>query len=135
MPEEQQRLEVLRFLCDDALERVRQLSDLLADAVRRIPRDESSLDDAGLDRIALEDVLLLRAARRGLTLADIERAYVRAVLRFVRGNKSEAARRLGINRRTLQRRLGEDIDGAETDVDDGDIPSNGAQVDARVDQR
>ena len=132
MQDEQQRLEVLRVLCDDAVERVRQLSNLLAEAMRTVQRDESSLDDAELDRIALEDGLLLRAARRGLTLADVERAYVRAVLRVVCGNKSEAARRLGINRRTLQRRLGEDID-ADADADaDVDIRGNGAHVAARA---
>jgi DNA-binding NtrC family response regulator len=98
------------------VEKVRELSVLLAGAMRAAQRDESSFDDTDFDPVALEDGLLMHAARCGLTLADVERAYVRAVLRIVGGNKSEAARRLGINRRTLQRRLGEDGDG--TDVDD-----------------
>lgn len=138
MQEEEQRLEVLRVLCDDAVERVRQLSELLADALSTVRRDESSLDDPMLDRLALEDGLLLRAARRGLTLAEVERAYVRAVLRLVCGNKSEAARRLGINRRTLQRRLGEEEDDLDTEAEaeaDLAVAGNGPHVDARIDQR
>jgi transcriptional regulator with GAF, ATPase, and Fis domain len=39
-------------------------------------------------------------------LADIERAHVQAVLAACEGNQSEAARRLGIGRNTLARKLG-----------------------------
>ncbi|MGQ2931807.1 MAG: helix-turn-helix domain-containing protein [Sphingopyxis sp.] len=41
----------------------------------------------------------------------VEAALLRRVLRDVRGNQLEAARRLGINRNTLRKRLGQlDID-------------------------
>jgi Nif-specific regulatory protein len=39
-------------------------------------------------------------------LADIEQAHVEAVLAACDGNQSEAARRLGIGRNTLARKLG-----------------------------
>lgn len=53
------------------------------------------------------------AASRGATLADLERAYIREVLRRCRGNKSAAARILGIHRKTLHEKLrafGEEAD-------------------------
>src|SRR5690606_11995674 len=46
-----------------------------------------------------------KLARRGLSLHDVEAAYVDAVLRVTNGNRSEAAKLLGIDRRTLYRRL------------------------------
>jgi two-component system response regulator HydG len=39
------------------------------------------------------------------TLAEVERAYIDRVLREVRGNKTEAAKILGISRQTLRARL------------------------------
>ena len=50
------------------------------------------------------DVLAAGAAE-GLTLAEMERRYLDAVLAHTGGNKSEAARRLGIGRNTLARKL------------------------------
>jgi DNA-binding NtrC family response regulator len=43
----------------------------------------------------------------GMTLEQLEREYVRAVLALVGGNKSEAANILGIDRKTLYRKLDE----------------------------
>jgi DNA-binding NtrC family response regulator len=43
------------------------------------------------------------------TLAEVEARYLRQVLDFTGGNKQRAARILGIGRRTLYRRLGEDL--------------------------
>ena len=50
----------------------------------------SALHDSGLNR----------------TLHEVELDYIRNVLAKVDGNRSEAARILGIDRKTLQRRLG-----------------------------
>ena len=47
------------------------------------------------------------AAPQEPTLADAEKSQILAVLDECRGNKSEAARRLGISRRTLHRKLNE----------------------------
>jgi two-component system, NtrC family, response regulator HydG len=49
--------------------------------------------------------LLREAVARAATLADVERAYIEEVLRRTRGNKSAAARILGIHRKTLHDKL------------------------------
>jgi DNA-binding NtrC family response regulator len=49
--------------------------------------------------------VLRDAARRSATLAAVERAYIEEVLRKTRGNKSAAARILGIHRKTLHEKL------------------------------
>jgi DNA-binding NtrC family response regulator len=59
--------------------------DLAADAQRELERGGFSLDD---------------------TLKTWERAYIEAALRMTRGNMSQAARLLGVNRTTLYSRLG-----------------------------
>jgi DNA-binding NtrC family response regulator len=43
----------------------------------------------------------------GWTLREVERRYLLDTLEFVEGNKSEAARRLGISRKTIERKLNE----------------------------
>ena len=50
----------------------------------------------------------LTRAERQLTLEQLERGYVEHVLERFGGNKKRAAEALGINRRTIQRWLGED---------------------------
>ena len=52
--------------------------------------------------------LFADAAERMMTLEQVERAYVKHMLERVGGNKVRAAAALGINRRTIQRWLGED---------------------------
>jgi len=52
--------------------------------------------------------LFASAAERMMTLEEVERAYVRHVLERFGGNKVRAAAALGINRRTIQRWLGEE---------------------------
>jgi two-component system, NtrC family, response regulator AtoC len=51
-----------------------------------------------------ESGFLLAAAKRGLSLHDLEVRYVEAVLRETGGNRVQAARILGIDRKTLYRR-------------------------------
>jgi DNA-binding NtrC family response regulator len=88
---------------------VRELANLLERAIVLAEHDTLVLDDLVIrERPDLDEGFLERAARRGLKLVDVERAYLHAVLRVVGGNKSEAARTLGIDRRTLHRRLDED---------------------------
>lgn len=48
-----------------------------------------------------------------MSLAEVEQRYIRYVLKKVQGNKRRAAGVLGIGRRTLYRRLGEDMDTEE----------------------
>lgn len=51
--------------------------------------------------------LVSTSAARRLPLAEVERAYIMEVLRSVGGNKSKAAEILGLDRKTLYRRLEE----------------------------
>ena len=44
---------------------------------------------------------------RGLSLADLEREYIGRVLAAEGGNKTRAAQRLGLDRKTLYRKLDE----------------------------
>jgi DNA-binding NtrC family response regulator len=50
---------------------------------------------------------LAAAAGRGLTLAELERDYIMCVLAAEGGNKTRAAQRLGLDRKTLYRKLEE----------------------------
>lgn len=51
------------------------------------------------------DVGLLVAAQNNQTLADLEAAYIKIVIKHCNDNKSLAAEKLGIDRRTLYRKL------------------------------
>jgi len=51
--------------------------------------------------------LLAGALARGMTLADLEREYIERVLAAEGGNKTRAAARLGLDRKTLYRKLDE----------------------------
>jgi DNA-binding NtrC family response regulator len=57
--------------------------------------------ELGVGRAAMLGV----AAAEGLSLEQVERAYIREVLRRTHGNKSAAARILGIHRKTLHDKL------------------------------
>ena len=63
-----------------------------------IPRDDVADAETGAD------ALLRGAVQRRLSLHDLEELYIAEILKLVRGNKVQAARILGINRRTLYRR-------------------------------
>jgi DNA-binding NtrC family response regulator len=54
-------------------------------------------------------------------LEDMERTYILSVLTHARGNKTEAARILGIERKTLARKL-KRTEGSEVDDPEGDEP-------------
>ncbi|MCB9905857.1 MAG: sigma-54-dependent Fis family transcriptional regulator [Planctomycetes bacterium] len=56
------------------------------------------------DLVGVERELAERALALGLDLATLEGALIEAALRLERGNRSAAARRLGIGRRVLERR-------------------------------
>src|SRR4029077_21021045 len=57
--------------------------------------------------------MLTSALQRGLTLSDLEREYIARVMQAEGGNKTRAAQRLGLDRKTLYRKLEED-DGTGT---------------------
>jgi DNA-binding NtrC family response regulator len=85
---------------------VRELANLIERAVALCDHDTLLPDDLdfpkGPDAI---ETFLTGYSQAPVSLEDLERAYVRRVLESHGGNKAEAARVLGINRRTLYRML------------------------------
>ena len=129
------RLPPLRERIDDVPLLARHFLDLLAREMelRSVPCDPTELDrlthydwpgNVRELRNVIERCLLLglppsqcispasgltgknvREADPDLSLESVERRHIRYVLRGADGNKSEAARRLGISRKTLERKL------------------------------
>jgi DNA-binding NtrC family response regulator len=92
---------------------VRELASILERAVALCRGDEVGEADlpervlAGPATTPATDALLWGDAQALPTLSQVEDRYIRHVLERVGGNKRQAARLLGIGRRTLYRRLGE----------------------------
>lgn len=85
---------------------VRELVNLVERAVALCDHDTllpEDLDFTAADRGL--DALLAESAHASVPLEELERVYVRRVLESRGGNKADAARVLGINRRTLYRKL------------------------------
>ena len=59
----------------------------------------------GTDTYQATQQFISDSARSGIPLAEIERAYIQAVLKENNGNKAAAARSLSIDRSTLYRKL------------------------------
>ncbi len=90
---------------------VRELKNAIERAAILAAGRDIGAEDLGIDPAAMVSDLVDRAAEKRLTLRELERAYVEQVLRRTRGNRSEAARILGISRKTLlekRRRYGLD---------------------------
>jgi len=96
-----------RMLAYDWPGNVRELANVVERAVALSDHDTLVPGDLRLGDDAKREDFLDIAARRWMPLADVERAYVRRVLESVDGNKAEAARILGIDRRTVYRKLDE----------------------------
>ena len=103
--------EAMRWLCAHEWPgNVRELANIVERAVALTEHDTIVIDDVrdheravlGNDELDLAD-----AARRHLSLAHIELSYIRQVIAAVDGNMAQAARVLGIDRRTLYRKLGD----------------------------
>jgi DNA-binding NtrC family response regulator len=91
----------------------RELVHLIERAVAMTDHDTIILEDlAHVAQDGDDGQLLDRAAAIGMSLEEVERAYIRRVLELTLGNKSVAARMLGIDRRTLYRKLNEADDEA-----------------------
>jgi DNA-binding NtrC family response regulator len=88
---------------------VRELANVVERAVALTDHDTIVLEDVrDLEaRVPIDPTgdLLASAAERHITLAEVERSYIRRVLDANGGNVSRAARILGIDRRTLYRKL------------------------------
>ncbi len=95
---------------------VRELSNVIERAIALSDHDTLVLEDlASVDAARpvapppppASDEFLTAAAASGVTMAELERAYVRRVVALCQGNKAEAARILGMDRRTIYRKLEE----------------------------
>jgi DNA-binding NtrC family response regulator len=82
---------------------VRELSNTIERAV--IVAGDSKLQVADLPEAIRVSVLMGERARQRRTLAEVEADYISETLLAVGGNKSEAARLLGISRKNLYERL------------------------------
>jgi DNA-binding NtrC family response regulator len=87
---------------------VRELENVIERAVALTQHreiDVSDLPPALLQRRSPD--VLAEAAARQLTLSDLEREYIQQILDEEHGNKTRAAQRLGLDRKTLYRKLEE----------------------------
>jgi DNA-binding NtrC family response regulator len=87
---------------------VRELENVVERAVALCETESIGTDDlpAQVKERRSSD-FLAGALARGLTLADLEREYIERVLAAEGGNKTRAANRLGLDRKTLYRKLEE----------------------------
>jgi len=83
----------------------RELANVIERAVVLADHDTLVAEDFDIPKNDDVGALLAHAADGKAPLEEIERAYVRRVLEEHGGNKTGAARSLGINRRTLYRKL------------------------------
>ena len=85
----------------------RELANVIERAVVLSDHDTLVPEDFDIPKNDGVGTLLAQGADGNVPLEEIERAYVRRVLEEHGGNKAGAARSLGINRRTLYRKLKE----------------------------
>jgi DNA-binding NtrC family response regulator len=87
---------------------VRELENVVERAVALAEGDSINPEDLPPQvRERRSTDVLAAALARGLTLAELEREYINRVLQAEGGNKTRAAQRLGLDRKTLYRKLEE----------------------------
>jgi two-component system response regulator HydG len=89
---------------------VRELENVMERAVALVPDDSPGVRAEDLPphiRERRSPDLLAGAVQRRLTLAELEREYIFQVLQSEAGNKTRAAQFLGLDRKTLYRKLEE----------------------------
>ncbi len=100
---------------------VRELENCIERAMALADRSEIGIDDLPeriRDHLGTRLVIDGVSPDEMLSLAEVERRYIRHVLAACKGNKSQAARVLGLDRRTFYRRLDSlRIDDAEQPAD------------------
>ncbi len=80
---------------------VRELRNVIENAAILCEGKKIRAEDLSLDLALSERENLARLAESHLTLEGIEKLYIQEVLRLADGNRSKAAKILGINRKTL----------------------------------
>jgi DNA-binding NtrC family response regulator len=96
---------------------VRELANVLERAV--IVSNSERVEAADLPEAVRASVARRKTGDRRPTLAELEAEYINETLDAVRGNKSEAARRLGISRKNLYEKLARYKKGAEKGEGEG----------------
>src|SRR5690349_21413079 len=87
---------------------VRELGNVLERGMALCQGDEIQVEDLPPQvREQRENHFLAAAVERHMTLDDLEREYIERVLADEGGNKTRAAQRLGLDRKTLYRKLDE----------------------------
>ena len=88
---------------------VRELENVIERAINLTLKEMILPEDLpkSLDQKA-DEKLFEKAVREKLTLSQLEKEYIKRVLMEVEGNKSKAAERLGLDRKTLYRKLQEE---------------------------
>ncbi|MBM4290306.1 MAG: sigma-54-dependent Fis family transcriptional regulator [Deltaproteobacteria bacterium] len=86
---------------------VRELVNTVERAVALSNEDVLSAEDVSLQRSAEAGTLLSAALDRDLSLQELEREYIRHVLLKTGGHKGRAAKILGLDRRTLYKKVAE----------------------------
>ncbi|HUH06038.1 MAG TPA: sigma-54 dependent transcriptional regulator [Kofleriaceae bacterium] len=87
---------------------VRELQNCIERGLALCPGDEIQVDDLPNHvRERKTSDFLAAAVARKMTLAELEREYIERVLEDETGNKTRAAQRLGLDRKTLYRKLEE----------------------------
>ena len=108
---------------------VRELENCMERAVALCRLDEITVDDLPAkiqEHQSTKIVITTESPGELITLHEMERRYVRQVLTAVGGNKTHAARILGIDRRSLYRRLEEPRAGEAPRTDTNGGPATGA---------
>jgi DNA-binding NtrC family response regulator len=94
------------YLCRYAFPgNVRELKNIIASAVLLEKGQRLSLSSLGRQLSPLPDTLEIRANEPLLSLAEMEKRHIFSVLSATEGNRTQAAKVLGIGLRTLQRKL------------------------------
>jgi DNA-binding NtrC family response regulator len=86
---------------------VRELRNVIERMVILTPADVLDSRDVPVPPQTVEPAMVAPVPNELATLDDVERAHIRAVLAKVRGNRSAAARILGITRQTLRKKISE----------------------------
>ncbi len=105
---------------------VRELENVVERAVALSEGNELGPDDFPAHvRERRSSEVLAGALARGLTLDELEREYISRVLQAEGGNKTRAAQRLGLDRKTLYRKLEEYGRPAAAEGDLGEVTATG----------
>lgn len=88
---------------------VRELENVIERAATLTQGNKITLDDlpSGIREITGEGQIIEDAAEHVMSLEELEHAYIRRVLEKMGGNKYQTAHVLGIDRKTLYRKLSE----------------------------